>query len=270
MGKPKSLGTPLAMSSQWSPPSSLRYRPQWFWRYRRSGRPPAGATLCTHWPNSGYLSGRNTARMPSLRACQLRPPSSVRYTPPVEMAIHIRSGSAGSGRTVCRHSPPPPGSQRGRWGWSHSPSTSSNVSPPSSERNSAAGSTPAHTVPGRSSPAGCSCHTRASAASRPLREPEVALGRLASSSAPGRPSTAPPPPSARARSRPAAGAARPARRTGWRTPARPGSAARSSATSPAPGRPRTARPPSWSRPSAGCPRTARRDARSCSKPTSPP
>ena len=83
------------------------------------------------------------------------------------MAIHIRSGSAGSGRTVCRHSPPPPGSQRGRWGCSHSPSTSAKVSPPSSERNSAAGSTPAHTVSGRSSPAGCSCHTLASAASVP-------------------------------------------------------------------------------------------------------
>src|SRR5918998_997343 len=75
-----------------------------------------------------------------------------------------------------------------------------------------------------------------------------------SSSAPGRPSTAPPPPSAHARSRPAAGAARPARRTGWRTPARHGSAARSTAICPARGRPRTATRPSWCRRSAGRPR----------------
>src|SRR6266511_1061152 len=70
-GKPKSLGTPLATSTQLSAASSLRYRPQWFWRYRRSGRPAAGAILCTHWPNSGCLSGRNSARTPWLRACQV-------------------------------------------------------------------------------------------------------------------------------------------------------------------------------------------------------
>ena len=33
----------------------------------------------------------------------------------------IRSGSAGSSRTVCRHSPPPPGCQRGRCSWLSSP-----------------------------------------------------------------------------------------------------------------------------------------------------
>ena len=54
-----------------------------------------------------------------------------------------RSGSSGWTSTVCRHSPPPPGCHCGRCGWSHSPRTSEKLRPPSSLRNSAAGSTPA-------------------------------------------------------------------------------------------------------------------------------
>ena len=64
MQNPKSEGTPLAMSRQESPPSSLRYRPQWFCRNSRSGRAGWCTILWTHWPNSGCLSGRNSARTP--------------------------------------------------------------------------------------------------------------------------------------------------------------------------------------------------------------
>ena len=57
--------------------------------------------------------------------------------------------SSGWTRTVCRHSPPPPGCHCGRCGWSHSPRTSEKVRPPSSLRNSAAGSTPAYRTSAR-------------------------------------------------------------------------------------------------------------------------
>jgi hypothetical protein len=62
--------------------------------------------------------------------------------PAVETAIRIRFGSSGSRRIVCRHMPPPPGTQRSRWGWFQSPSFSDHDSPPSRETKRAAGSTP--------------------------------------------------------------------------------------------------------------------------------
>lgn len=100
-------------------------------------------TLCTHWPNSGFGSGRNTAETPELDGAQLAPPSSVRNTPAVETATVTAFGSRASVSTVCRPSPPPPGTHFDRVGCSHSGRTSSNVSPRSSERYSAAGSVPA-------------------------------------------------------------------------------------------------------------------------------
>src|SRR5688572_8920151 len=157
MANPKSDGTPLAMSVQVSPRSSVRYRPQWFCRYIRSGLRGDCATLCTHCPNSGYLSGRNCARTPLFDGRQVLPPSSVTYMPPVETAMRIRFGSVGSRRTVCRHNPPPPGSQRSRCGWFHSPSDNDHDDPPSRDTNSAAGSTPQYNVSGSISRPGTTC-----------------------------------------------------------------------------------------------------------------
>ena len=63
---------------------------------------------------------------------------------------------------VCRHSPPPPGIHFGRCSWLSSPSTGAQLTPASSERNSAAGSTPHHTTSGSSGRPGSICHTWAS------------------------------------------------------------------------------------------------------------
>lgn len=107
---------------------------------------------------------------------QLAPPSLVRNTPAVETATVTASGSRGSVITVCRPSPPPPGTHFPRLGCSHSGRTSSKESPRSVERNNAAGSVPAYTTPGASGPAGCSCQTRS-------REAPVSWGNFTAGAA---------------------------------------------------------------------------------------
>ncbi len=87
----------------------------------------------------------------------------MRNTPAVDTATVTARASRASVRTVCRPSPPPPGTHLERVGCSHSGRTSSKLSPRSSERYSAAGSVPAYTTSG-SAAAGCSCHTRSSEA----------------------------------------------------------------------------------------------------------
>ncbi len=87
--------------------------------------------------------GRKTAETPLFDGAQLAPPSLVRKTPAVDTATVTASRSRGSVSTVCSPSPPPPGTQRDRVGCSQSGRTSSNDSPRSSDRNSAAGSVPA-------------------------------------------------------------------------------------------------------------------------------
>src|SRR4051794_20529942 len=64
------------------------------------------------------------------------------------MATEIRSGSVGCGSTVWIAWPPKPAPHWGRCGWSHNERTSSNVSPRSVERHSAAGWLPAYTTSG--------------------------------------------------------------------------------------------------------------------------
>jgi len=68
--------------------------------------------LCTHWPNSGYLPGANITRTPRFCGVQVRPPSSVRYTPPAEMphtcAGYLR-GRAKWCAAPARHYPAPSG-----------------------------------------------------------------------------------------------------------------------------------------------------------------
>ncbi len=81
------------------------------------------------------------------------------------MAISRRSGSSGWTRTVWRHIPPPPGCHSGRCGWSHNPLTNEKLRPPSSLRNSAAGSTPAYITSGSLTGPGASCQILASDAS---------------------------------------------------------------------------------------------------------
>lgn len=80
----------------------------------------------------------------------------------MDTATVTDSASRGSVTTVCTASPPPPGSHFSRVGWSHSDRISSNVSPPSVDRNRPPGSVPAYTTPGASAPAGCNCQTRSS------------------------------------------------------------------------------------------------------------
>ena len=63
------------------------------------------------------------------------------------MPTHARCGSSGCGTIVCRISPPAPGSQVSRDGWSVRPRTCVQVAPPSSLRNRPAGSTPARMAP---------------------------------------------------------------------------------------------------------------------------
>src|SRR5205085_6919020 len=96
-----------------------------------------------HCPNSGYLSGRKSARVFLLAKTQLFPPSSVRIQPTAEMPIHIRDAFDGSGMIVCKHSPPAPGCQLSRVGWLASPALSSHVAPPSVLTHRLAGSIPA-------------------------------------------------------------------------------------------------------------------------------
>src|SRR5262249_7973031 len=98
--------------------------------------------------------------MPVLLACQVAPPSVVRYTPPVDIATSTSPDGDGCGSTVWIVFPPPPGIQCSRCGWSHSPRTSSYVRPPSVERNNADGSTPAYTTSGSPAGAGANCQTR--------------------------------------------------------------------------------------------------------------
>ena len=59
----------------------------------------------------------------------------------------IEDGSSGWGRIVWKAWPPYPSFHSLRCGWSHSPRSSSKVSPPSSERKIAPGSVPAKTTP---------------------------------------------------------------------------------------------------------------------------
>src|SRR6266516_3675934 len=64
------------------------------------------SNLWTHWPYSGYFSGKNSARVPWLAKCQLAPPSLVRKTPTAEIPTNIRLASDGSTTMECRQSPP--------------------------------------------------------------------------------------------------------------------------------------------------------------------
>lgn len=59
--------------------------------------------------------------------------------------------------------PPKPASHNGRCGWSHNPRTSSKVSPPSVDLNSADGCVPAQTTPGSVGDATI-CQTRSTVA----------------------------------------------------------------------------------------------------------
>src|SRR6476661_7000361 len=84
---------------------------------------------------------------PWLRASQDVPPSSVANVPTALIATHIFSASVGWGTIVWQIRPPAPGCQPGRLGCSRRPSTCRQVAPPSSLRNSPAGSTPAYSDP---------------------------------------------------------------------------------------------------------------------------
>src|SRR5579885_1004897 len=68
--------------------------------------------------------------------------------PPDDIAAYIRCGSRGWTSRVCRQRPPNPGFHFGRSGWLNSAWLRRNVSPRSSERNIAPGSTPASTTSG--------------------------------------------------------------------------------------------------------------------------
>src|SRR5215207_9936485 len=99
------------------------------------------------------------------------PPSEVRYTPPVDIATLSREGSDGCGSTVWIACPPKPAPQSLRCGWSHSPRTSSKVTPPSADFHSDEGCAPAYTTPGWSAGAGWICQTRSSDASASAGKP---------------------------------------------------------------------------------------------------
>ncbi len=78
------------------------------------------------------------------------------------MATAILCEFSGSITMVCRQRPPPPGIHCGRCSCSRSPFTGAQLSPASSDRNSAAGSTPQYTTSGSSARPGVICHTWAS------------------------------------------------------------------------------------------------------------
>src|SRR5579859_299550 len=96
---------------------------------------------------------------PLLIGFHVTPPSSVRNAPAAEIAMYIRFASLGSRITVCRHMPPAPGCQCGPVPCSRSPFSSSQLSPPSVDLNSAASSIPAYTVLASVSD-GSKCQTR--------------------------------------------------------------------------------------------------------------
>ena len=135
---------PGVISSQCSPPSSLRYTPQWFCWYSVSGCPAAAANLCTHWPVTGFGSGLKSARTPLLRGSHVAPPSRVSNTPTAEIPTQTRSAIGGVGDDrVQDQARRCPAAQPGRVGWSRRPATWLQVTPPSALRNRPAGSTPA-------------------------------------------------------------------------------------------------------------------------------
>jgi hypothetical protein len=111
--------------------------------YSTSGREGCIAMLWTQWPTSASGSGMNPEFKPLLIGRHDSPASSVRKVPAAEMAAKIRSGSVGSSRMVCRHSPPAPGCQLDPEPCPRSPESSCHVWAPSVERNRAASSTPA-------------------------------------------------------------------------------------------------------------------------------
>ena len=76
------------------------------------------------------------------------------------MATVTCCASVGCGTIVWIAWPPNPAPQSGRCGWSHSERTRVNVSPRSSERNSADGCVPTQTTSGSAGPPGWICHTR--------------------------------------------------------------------------------------------------------------
>jgi hypothetical protein len=98
---------------------------------------------CTQWPTSASWSGMPSDRSPRLIARQLLPASSVRNVPAAEIATVMRAASRGSSRIVCRHIPPAPGCHDGPVPWPRRPGSSCQLPPPSTERKSAASSTPA-------------------------------------------------------------------------------------------------------------------------------
>ncbi len=90
---PKSDGSPDPMSVHRTPWSSLRYTV--VLQVQQVGVAASCAILCTHCPNRGCRSGRNTADTPSFDGSQLAPPSTVRNTPAADTATVTTSGSRG-------------------------------------------------------------------------------------------------------------------------------------------------------------------------------
>src|SRR5437667_298536 len=75
------------------------------------------------------------------------PPSSGATVAPARIPTHTLPASEGWGTIVWHMRPPAPGRQRGRLGCSRRPATWLQLAPPSSLRNSPAGSTPAKMAP---------------------------------------------------------------------------------------------------------------------------
>src|SRR5262245_9219622 len=126
--------------------------PQWFCWYSRSGS--AGCTImqCGSWPNSGYLSGRKSARTPLLSGCQLAPRSRLSKVPPLDIDTNRCSGSRGSSWIECRSAPSgepglPPLVQSHHEGRSLKPATPCHETPPSCERKRPEGLVPQYHVP---------------------------------------------------------------------------------------------------------------------------
>src|SRR6266545_2039849 len=101
-GKPKSDGSPSAMSSHVSPQSSERYTPPWNCMNSRSGASGERYMLWMHRSRvvSRTSSGTYRGTSPLFPLRHDRPPSSEIHTPTAEMPMASRSGSPGHGLPV--------------------------------------------------------------------------------------------------------------------------------------------------------------------------
>ena len=125
--------------------------PQWFCWYSRSGLLAHRRTQCGSWASTLLASTPSTTSRPRISVDQLRPASCDSCTPPPDMAKYRCAGSRGSTITECSFGPSGVPSctvpiHPRNCASSLTAGSGSQLTPPSSDRNSPCGDVPAYQV----------------------------------------------------------------------------------------------------------------------------